>query len=529
MKTKLSFLCSLFWVFNLYAQDPSITWQKTIGGSGSDFVYGFSILDNGHYLISGFSDSNISGEKNENSNGGIDIWITQMDPAGNIVQQNTIGGSGDDYLFSIKPTSDGGFIVGASSNSNISGDKTENSRGVQDFWILKLDANLQILWQKTLGGNNPEFEAIVIETQDGGFFVSGYSDSGVSGDKTVPSQGERDYWILKLDEMGSIEWQKSIGGSLNDRLQMSFQTIDGGFMLGGFSISNISGDKSENSRGLNDIWLVKINGSGTIEWDKTYGGNGQDILRDIIPTSDGGYLVGSYSESNANGEKSENSRGGMDYWLLKIQNNGSLSWNKTIGGSGIDYLRDLKELSDGNYLLSGYSNSNISGEKTQNSKGGYDLWLIKVNTSGEIIGQNTIGGSGDEMGPYIEYKDGYYYYALTTNSGISGDKTEDSRGAEDYWIFKAQNNLLNLSETSNIFSVQLYPNPTKGNFEIQLDRNYASVLVEIMDLSGKILESSNHINSDQIQHKTNQKPGIYLVQISLNGKEKIHKKLIIRP
>src|SRR5690606_23431496 len=119
--------------------------------------------------------------------------------------------------------------------------------------------------------------------------------SGISGDKTEASNGQRDYWALKLDGNGAIVWQNSIGGSLIDRPQAAFQTNDGNYLIAGFSNSPVSGDKSEPSRGGNsDSWIVKLDTNGSVIWDKTFGGNDSDVLRDIIQTSDNGYLVGGY-------------------------------------------------------------------------------------------------------------------------------------------------------------------------------------------------------------------------------------------
>src|SRR5690606_31076466 len=198
MKTLISLLL-LFYASGLAAQDPAIQWQNTIGGSDGDFMTVLEATDDGGYIMGGYSSSNISGDKTENSNGGIDMWIVKIDASGNISWQNTIGGSGDDFLISLKQTSDGGYIVGSGSDSNISGDKTENSKGGLDYWILKLDTAGNILWQKTYGGNMPEFDNHIMETADGGYFVGGYSDSGISGDKTDPTNGQRDYWALKLN------------------------------------------------------------------------------------------------------------------------------------------------------------------------------------------------------------------------------------------------------------------------------------------------------------------------------------------
>lgn len=318
MKKSLSLLLVLTGILSGFSQNPEILWQKTIGGNDIDLVNAFEATSDGGYIIGGYSKSDISGEKTENSRGGTDIWIVKIDDSGNIMWQKTYGGSGEDSMFSIKQTSDGGYIVDAASDSNISGDKTENSRGGLDYWILKLNSSGEIVWQKTYGGAQPEFYAYVVQTTDGGYFVGGYSESDVSGDKTDPTKGQRDFWVLKLDSSGEIVWQKSIGGSLLELLTAAFQTADGGFLVGGYSSSGISGDKTENNRGETDNWIVKLDPSGNVTWDKTYGGNASDVPRDIIQTADGGYLVGGYSKSNISGDKTENSRGDYDYWVLKL-------------------------------------------------------------------------------------------------------------------------------------------------------------------------------------------------------------------
>lgn len=514
MKLSLTIFTLLLGLFTAQAQDPAIIWQKTIGGSDTDFSTAFEPTADGGYIIGGYSTSNISGEKTENSNGQIDIWIVKIDGSGNIMWQNTIGGSGDDYLISIKQTSDGGYIVGAGSDSNISGDKTENSRGGLDYWILKLNASGNIVWQKTYGGSQPEFDNYVVQTSDGGYFVGGYSDSGVSGDKTDPSNGQRDLWALKLDSTGAIVWQNSIGGSLVDRPSMAFQTADGGYIYGAFSFSSISGDKTEDSRGGTDNWIVKLDSSGNVQWDRTFGGSDSDVLRDLIPTNDGGYLVGGYSKSNISGDKTENSQGDYDYWILKLDGSGNLVWQNTIGGSGIDYPRDVKQLMDGNYMIGGWSNSNISGDKTENSNGGYDYWLVKIDSSGNIISQNSIGGSGDESGTYIiENADGNFAMFCSSDSNISGDKSENNRGLDDYWVFKTTPAILGISKNTFGPAISAYPNPTNGRFTINLGESFSETNVTITNMLGQVVSSSNYKNTQTLEVEINGATGIYLATV----------------
>lgn len=521
MKTIITLFTLVLGIFTAFSQDPAIIWQNTIGGSDTDFSTVFESTADGGYILGGYSTSNISGDKTENSNGQIDIWIVKIDGSGNIMWQNTIGGSGDDFLISMKKTSDGGYIVGASSDSNISGDKTENSRGGLDYWILKLDGSGAIVWQKTYGGAQPEFDTYVVETADGGYFVGGYSDSDVSGEKTDPTNGQRDYWALKLDNTGAIVWQNSIGGSLVDRPQAAFQTSDGGYIIGGFSTSGISGDKTEANLGGNDYWIVKLNFDGTIQWQNTIGGNDSDTFRDIIQTADGGYLVGGYSKSNISGDKTENSQGDFDLWILKLDENGTIVWQNTIGGSGIDYPRDVKQLADGSYIIGAWSNSNISGDKTENSNGGYDYWLIKLSVSGNIVSQNSIGGSTDESGSYIiENADGTFAMFCSSDSNISGDKSENNKGLDDYWVFKTTAAILGVSQNTFGPSLSAYPNPTNGRFIINLGESFSESNVTIMNMLAQVVSSSNFRNTQILDLEINGAAGIYLATVkTMDGKQ----------
>ena len=514
MKTLCTFFAFFAGLTMGLSQNPAILWQKTMGGDNYDVMLALEPTSDGGYILGGYSTSNISGEKTENSQGGEDIWLIKVDVSGNILWQKTMGGSGQDFLFSVKQTTDGGYIVGGSSDSNISGDKTENSRGGFDFWILKLDVSGNITWQKTYGGNQPEFDVHVFQTADGGYFAAGYSDSGISGDKTDPSYGQRDYWALKLDNSGSIVWQKTLGGSLVDRVQMAIPTSDGSYLLGGLSNSGISGTKTESNRGGSDYWIVKLDPNGNQLWDKTYGGNTLEVLKDMVQTADGGYLVGGYSASGISGDKTESSRGLEDYWVLKLNSDGSLVWQKTLGGSMVDYLRDLKQLADGSYLVAGYSESGVSGDKTHASKGMYDMWLVHLDADGILMNQNSLGGSKDESGPYVlPLSNGEFLMGCSSDSNISGDKSENSRGFEDYWLFKTSSALLGIPENILASKIALYPNPTNGPFTIELEKVYSEVQVQIYNQSGQMISSEKYLSAKIISNEITGFPGMYLVRI----------------
>ena len=415
----------------------TIQWQRTFGGSGSDLPSSIEQTSDGGYVVGGYSLSGISGDKTDSSMGSSDCWIVKLDSLGSIQWQKTIGGSGSDGA-SVQQTSDGGYIIGGYSNSNISGHKTEDSKGDNDYWILKLNSLGEIQWQKTIGGSDSDLLMTTQQTIDGGYILGGRSRSDSTGDKTENSRGSYDYWVLKLDTSGIIQWQKTIGGSKGDYLQALKQTMDGGYILSGYSSSDSTADKTENSYGGNaDYWVVKINSSGEIQWQNTIGGDSFDILLDVLQTSDGGYFLGGYSMSGISGEKTDSSKGFYDYWLVKLDSLGTIQWQKSIGGSGWDYLYSSQQTSDGGYILGGYSDSDISGDKTDSSRGDVDYWIVKIDSAGMIQWQKTIGGDAmDILNSIQQTSDGAYALSGYSYSGISGDKTDSSRGGADFWVVK---------------------------------------------------------------------------------------------
>lgn len=461
-------LCS---ISTSFAQAPPVQWQKTIGGSGSEYLYSLHQTADGGYILGGYSTSDTSGNKTENSRGGRDYWVVKLDVTGTIQWQKTIGGSSVDVLNSLQQTTDGGYILGGTSRSNISGDKFENTRGGDDYWVVKLDGAGTIQWQKTIGGNLTDDLRSIQQTSDGGYILGGSSFSAISGEKTESSLGGRDYWVVKLNTSGTILWQKTIGGNGSDALNSLQQTADGDYILGGSSSSDISGDKTENSWGGSDYWAVKLDALGTIQWQKTIGGNSIDNLRTIKQTADGGYILGGESTSNISGNKTENSWGVEDYWVVKLDATGAIQWQKNIGGAGGDFLHSLQQTTDGGYILGGSSWSDMSGDKTENTIGGWDYWLVKLDATGVIQWQNTIGGNDDdELYSLQQTTDGSFILGGTSASNISGDKTEDCWGGllYDYWVVKLAAETVPTKEAPTaLANIKIFPNPTADAVFVQ--------------------------------------------------------------
>jgi len=511
------YFITLFFISSIVqAQDLNILWQNTIGGDDDDRLYTMDKTTDGGFILGGRSLSNISGDKTEDAIGNGDFWVVKVDSNGEIEWQNTIGGTFDDHLYSINQTSDGGYILGGISNSNISGDKTENVMGALDYWIVKINSLGDVEWDNTVGGNGEDYLYSIEQTFDDGYYLGGYSNSNISGDKTENSMGENDIWVVKLNENGIVEWDNTIGGSNYDSIRSLFVTSDGGSILGGTSGSDISGDKTENSIGLSDFWVVKLNPDGLIEWQNTIGGTESDWIESISQTSDGGYIVGGVSESDISGDKTENSNGGFDFWVIKLDNSGTVVWQNTIGGNNIDTLKSICETDDGGFFIAGSSTSDISGDKTENTMGGSDYWVVKLNSLGSIEGQNTIGGNNAEAAySAVQLNDGSFLLSGFSNSDISGDKTEDSMGEYDYWILKLSATLGLQDILKNVFN--LYPNPVQETLNIESQQQLENV--KLYNLQGQLIKevSSNNVDVSQLS------AGLYFVKVTVEGKSQTQK------
>ncbi|HCC93035.1 MAG TPA: hypothetical protein DEQ26_01680 [Flavobacteriaceae bacterium] len=245
------------------------------------------------------------------------------------------------------------------------------------------------MWEKTIGGENAEYLYNTIPTPDYGFLILGSSGSNPSGNKTKQNQGGLDYFIWKMDENGNQEWQNSFGGDGDDLLKSAITTLDGGFLLVGSSDSSKSGDKTENAIGMMDIWIIKLDPTGTVQWQKTIGGLGNDEAVNVIRTADKGYLIGANSDSPKSKVKSQDNFGSNDFWLIKLDEKGTISWEKTIGGEQEEILKSIIETKDG-FLIGGISNSKKNELKTQDSHYLSSVWLVEVDKKGEIIREKTL-------------------------------------------------------------------------------------------------------------------------------------------
>lgn len=430
-----SSLLSPLFVFSQPA--PSIEWQNTIGSEDYDFLASMSKSNDGGYFLGGHS-AGSSGDKSEASLGSYDYWIVKIDNEGNIEWQNTVGSPDYDELKSVEATTDGGVLLGGWSLGGIGGDKTEANFGFEDYWIVKLDSEGNVEWDNTIGTSTNDYLYASKQVTDGGYILAGYTYGGISFDKTEANYGSFDYWIVRLDNAGNIIWQNDIGSFGADELYSIDITNDGGFILGGTTAgTSASGDRTENTWGWTDYWILKLDSSGNIEWQNLIGGTNAEQYPSIVQISNGEYVLGGESFSGLSGDKTEENIGVSDYWVIRLDASGNIIWQNTLGGSDADELNSVEPVSDGGFILAGNSYSGISGDKSEESLGALDYWVVKLDHNGNLIWENTIGGKkNDKLFTAQQTGDNGFILCGYSESGANGDKTESKIGYFDYWIVK---------------------------------------------------------------------------------------------
>ena len=292
----------------------------------------------------------------------------------------TYGGSGDDEAYSVVRTTDGGYALAGYTNSS--------GAGSYDFWLVKTNSSGTMQWNQTYGGSDDDEAFSVIQTNDTGYALAGTT--------TSYGAGETDAWLVKTDSSGNMQWSQTYGGRAQDGAYSVIQTSDGGYAL--------AGPTDSYGAGSYDFWLVKTNSSGTMQWNQTYGGTGDEQVWSVIQTSDGGYALTGYTNSFG--------AGSYDFWLVKTDSSGNMLWNRTYGSSGDDEAECVIQTGDG-YAIAGYTNSTGAG--------GLDFWLVKTDSSGTSQWSQTYGGADDEAAnAVLQTSDAGYALAGFTGSYGAG-------------------------------------------------------------------------------------------------------------
>ncbi|MEO8085727.1 MAG: T9SS type A sorting domain-containing protein [Bacteroidota bacterium] len=296
---------------------------------------------------------------------------------------------------------------------------------------------------------------------------------------------------MKIDSSGNKQWDRDFGGTNSDQLYSLQQTNDGGYILGGWSASGISGDKTQATWGGEDYWIVKTDSLGIKQWDRDYGGFVNDEFSSLQQTTDGGYILAGATSSGIGGDKTEAIVGGSlsDFWIVKTNSFGVKEWDRDYGGTGEEYFfGNVTQTSDKGFLIDGTSNSDSSGDKTENNLGSEQTWVLKTDSVGNKQWDKTVRINGqNEKGFAIQTSDGCYAFANSNDAGIGGYKTQTSWGYRDYWTVKfCDSTLATITETIVKENEQLLisPNPSTGEFTIQ-NKFLKPDHIEIYNLMGE--------------------------------------------
>jgi len=351
-----------------------ITFEQTFGGGGSDYGYSVQQTRDDGYIVAGYTTSFGSG--------GYDVYLVKTDFEGNVLWTRTFGGSSNDYGKSVQQTSDGGYIVAG---------YTYTSSARNDVYLVKTDAGGNALWTRTFGGYDYDYGNSVRQTNDGGYIIAGYTSSF--------GAGGYDVYLVKTDANGNALWTRTFGGYSSDYGYSVQQTDDGGYIVTGYTYSSGNGNA--------DVYLVKTDAGGNTLWTRTVGGSSSDYGYSVQQTNDGGYIVTGYAYSSGNGN--------ADVYLVKTDAGGNTLWTRTVGGSSYDYGYSVQQTHDGGYIIGGYTNSGGAGQ--------YDMYLVRTSPDGNVLWTRTFGGSSYDYGYCVQQTDdgGYVIAGSTHSFGEGGD------------------------------------------------------------------------------------------------------------
>ncbi len=516
---KKAFLFSVFCISiqiqKVYTQAPLIEWEKSIGGTETDLTSDVIETIDGGFILVG-STRSLDGDVTIN-NGNGDVWIVKLNSAGIIQWQKALGGSENDAASSVGFTSDGGYIVAGSSASN-NGDVTNHhgSSFYHDYWVVKLDSTGTIEWQKSLGGTDDEGANSVQQTQDGGYIVGGYSkstDGDVSGHHG--NAGTEDYWILKLNSNGAVQWQKSLGGANVDSPHSIIQILEGGYIVAGSSHST-DGDITGNHGG-EDSWIVKLDVNGIIQWQNAFGGTSDERSNSIQQTADRGFIIVGNSYS-ADGDLAgiHPASNDADIWVLKLDSMGSIQWQKCYGGTRLELGYSICQTNDGGYVFGAITQSNdgdVVGFHEPIGNFNLDSWVVKLDSIGNMQWQKPLGGTSSELSYSLKQTlDGGYIVANSSGSNdgdVTGHHGAAGYGLYDFWIVKLSG-IVGIEEQNPNTTLSLYPNPTQGQLFIQSNTK-GKALVMVYDAMGKLVLEQSCFNQEYLDIRGFSK-GLYMLK-----------------
>lgn len=390
----LTILALLIAPFTVGYSAASTGWQTVISETGDNCAYSIASSADGAYVVVGNTYSS-------SLNGSVS-WLIKLDSSGNTLWSRTFDAFGNAELFAVSPTSDSGYIL--------AGYACKTGSAQSDAWLLKTDSNGNLIWNRTYGGNGDDKAFAVTQTSDGGYVFSGYTGSY--------GQGGDDFWLCKIDVNGNLLWNQTYGGQGHDQAYCVVQSSDGGFAFAGQTTS---------ANGANDALIFKTSTVGQIEWNRTYGGTGNDGVYALIQTLDGGYALAGYTYLSSSNK--------YDSWLVKTDVSGNLLWQKTIGSTGDSQALSVIQNSDQSFVVVGYTNSYGAD--------GSQILLVKIDSKGVSQTTQVLGGKGDDAAfDVVPSGDGGF--------AVAGHVDSRTNNGTDVWVAKVYADEVKSSPISTI-------------------------------------------------------------------------------
>lgn len=515
--TFLFFLLSL----SISAQFNTLSNERVIGGSGDDGIVKFINIPNSqnNFLI-GISNSDASFDKSENSRGNYDLWLLKIDPTNNIIWEKTIGGSGEEFIDDIL-LMDSRLYLKMSTNSGVSGEKTLNSFGENDNWLVCLDTNGNILWQSVYGGAGNDRDGKITKLSNNNILISTSSSSGISGNRTVASRGSvNDILLIEINPLnGDIVTQKAFGTGTSCRLNDVKQLPNGNVVILAWALTGGSNDKSDAGHGGFDNWVIMLDEQYNKLTDKCFGGNSieNELGSSILVSNDELYFVLS-SLSSPSGNKTAINQGTpntTDCWVVKTDADLNIIWDRSFGGSVDDVAGYRSHFYNSEELvIQIFSESGMSGNKTTASFGGIDSWFVHISSDGTILRQQSVGASLNEYGRIYDKSNNKKTYVSLSYSPVSGMKTLPSKGEGDIWLFDFDDSdILDVPVVYNEQGVGTYPNPFEHQITFSIPENHEDLMLTIFTLDGKMVYETIILQNETVKNVEIEAKGVLMYKL----------------
>lgn len=500
--------------------------QYVLGNTFSTLHVNTFVDDNGdYYLFASANDFTLSpspGNLNVPGRGTKFFFVSKHNENHDVIWRQSYGGDSLDNILGAVQVQDG-FLVSCYSNSPISGTKTVASNGQYHQWVQKIDFDGNVLWQRGYYTDNDVLYGNIYALNNNEFIISTSTQAGISGDKTSFGYDGEDCWLIKIDADGEILADYTYGTYDGDYgFDVAGQFSNNDILLSMASSSNTSGDKTEDNYGEINLWLLRVSSqTGEIVWDKTIGSDGEfgEYGGPLKIENDTIYIMTS-SDGGISGLRTVPQKGDVDIWFLKLDQNANIIEQKAYGGNYSDAATNMFFEENGNLLVLASSSSNTSIDKSEDCRGIFDIWLLKIDAFGNILTQKTIGGNHiDGSRRIVKLNNGNYLMSGNSRSDVSGEKTVPriSSNSNDLWVLELDAVTLNVV-SNNIYKNEalLYPNPTTNQINLSFNEPTQLTRIVLHDLSGKVVWQQAYqsvLESNYTFSTAKLSPGVYTLRM----------------